>query len=77
MQTHVKQKVPNSLAPCGVYCKACPSLNISCNGCGSEKQKQKRKSKYTCKIRTCCFEKKNLVFVMNVKNFHAKNIPKN
>lgn len=46
------------LAPCGVYCGACPSFGKSCYGCSSEKR-QKRNSKWTCKLRTCCYTVKN------------------
>ena len=48
------------LAPCGVFCATCPSFDKSCNGCSSENKKQKRKSKWNCKIRKCCYEEKNL-----------------
>ncbi len=47
----------NELAPCGVFCAACPSFKKSCYGCSSENRKQKRKSKWSCKIRKCCYEK--------------------
>ena len=46
------------LAPCGVYCGACPSYGKSCFGCPSEKS-QKRKSKWSCNLRTCCYTVKN------------------
>ena len=31
----------NELAPCGVFCAACPSFDKTCNGCSSDNQKQK------------------------------------
>ena len=43
------------VAPCGVFCLACPSFNKSCLGCPSENKKQSRKSKWSCKIRRCCY----------------------
>ncbi|MCP4762287.1 MAG: DUF3795 domain-containing protein [archaeon] len=43
---------------CGVYCKACPSFHAkTCLSCRSKNKKQKRTSKWSCKIRNCCFEK--------------------
>lgn len=50
----------NKLAPCGVYCGACPSFNKSCKGCSSEDTHQNRKSKWGCKIRNCCYYEKKL-----------------
>ena len=47
----------DGIAPCGVLCFTCPSLlKGTCNGCRSEK-KQKRTSKFACKIRKCCLSK--------------------
>lgn len=46
----------NEVAPCGVFCAACPSFNKSCLGCPSENKEQNRKSKWSCKIRKCCYE---------------------
>lgn len=48
------------IAPCGVFCGACPSYNKTCLGCPSENTEQKRRSKWGCKIRKCCYEEKNL-----------------
>ena len=70
------QKIPDSFAPCGVYCGACPSFKISCNGCGSEDKNQKRKSKWSCKIRVCCFEKKNFNFCYEFQEFPCKEYSK-
>lgn len=68
----MKQKIPDQMAPCGVYCGACPSFQVSCNGCGSEDRNQRRKSKWGCKIRKCCFEEKNLNFCYQCNEFPRK-----
>lgn len=47
--------IPNELAPCGVFCGACPSFDRTCLGCPSKNKEQKRTSKWSCKIRTCCY----------------------
>jgi len=52
--------LPNELAPCGVFCGACPSFNRSCLGCSSRNKDQKRTSKWGCKIRKCCFEQHSI-----------------
>lgn len=52
----------NELAPCGVYCGACPSFGKSCKGCGSNDLDQKRPSKFCCKIRSCCYHDHQLDF---------------
>ena len=70
------QKIPDSVAPCGVYCWACPSFKSSCNGCGSEDKNQKRKSKWSCKIRVCCFENKNFNFCYECEEFPCKEYSK-
>jgi hypothetical protein len=49
------KQIPNELAPCGVFCGACPSFNKTCLGCASESKEQKRTSKWGCKIRDCCY----------------------
>ena len=66
------QRIPDSVAPCGVYCRACPSFKKSCNGCGSENRNQERKSKWGCRIRVCCFEKKNFSFCYECEEFPCK-----
>ena len=53
------------LAPCGVYCGACPSFGRSCNGCASENTSQKRTSKWGCKIRNCCYEENGLNYCID------------
>ena len=52
----------DELAPCGVFCGACPSCHKTCKGCASEDKAQIRKSKWSCKIRTCCYDQKKLDF---------------
>ena len=56
--------IPEILAPCGIYCGACPSYSKTCLGCASQEMGgvQKRKSKWSCKLRVCCYEKKGLDF---------------
>ena len=66
------QKIPESLGPCGVYCEACPSFKLSCNGCGSENKNQKRKRKWSCRIRVCYFVKKNFSFCFECEEFPCK-----
>jgi hypothetical protein len=53
-----------TLAPCGVYCGACPSFGKTCLGCASQELggTQKRKSKWSCKLRVCCYDEKGLEF---------------
>ena len=53
-------KKKTEVAPCGIFCRACPSFNKSCLGCASDNRNQKRKSKWSCKIRQCCYEKKQI-----------------
>ena len=63
------QSIPNTLAPCGVFCGACPSLNKSCFGCASQNKEQERKTKWVCKIRVCCYEEKGLSFCVECPDF--------
>lgn len=49
-------ELPKELAPCGVFCGACPSFSKTCQGCSSKSKDQKRTSKWGCKIRKCCYE---------------------
>ncbi len=56
------KKRKNELAPCGVFCGACPSYKKTCLGCASEIKSQNRTSKWWgCKVRSCCYgtQKKN------------------
>lgn len=57
------------LAPCGVYCGACPSFNITCFGCASDDKNQKRSSKWGCKIRSCCYTEKGLNYCIDCDQF--------
>ena len=66
--------IPAELAPCGVFCGACPSFGKSCKGCASEDTKQKRKSKWTCKIRNCCYSSKNTDFSIECSEFPCKEL---
>lgn len=64
------------LAPCGVFCGACPSFGKSCHGCGSEDRNQKRTSKWSCKIRICCYEETGLNFCGKCDDFPCNLIHK-
>jgi len=60
------------LAPCGVFCGACPSFEHTCFGCPSEDRSQKRTSKWSCRIRRCCYETKNLNYCIHCTEFPCK-----
>jgi hypothetical protein len=62
-------KRTEKLASCGVYCAACPSFNKTCLGCASEDRNQKRKSKWGCRIRKCCYEQKHLDYCAYCDDF--------
>ena len=66
----------NEVAPCGVYCGACPSFNKSCKGCSSGDKDQDRCSKWNCKIRICCYDKKGIDFCIDCEDFPCKIINK-
>lgn len=68
--------IPRQLAPCGVYCGACPSLDKTCKGCASSDESQKRKSKWHCPIRICCYEEKKLDFCANCDDFFCAKVNK-
>lgn len=71
-QNNSKAKgIPPEVAPCGVYCVACPSFGKTCHGCSSEKS-QKRKSKLACKLRICCYSKKSLSCCFECDEFPCK-----
>lgn len=53
--TATKPHLPAECAPCGIYCGACPSFEISCRGCSAASPEQKRTSWQGCRIRQCCF----------------------
>lgn len=64
------KKLISELAPCGVFCGSCPSFNKSCFGCSSENVKQaKRKSCEGCKIRVCCYTKKQISYCAECDQF--------
>jgi len=62
---------------CGIYCGACPSyIRSSCLGCRSDNRTQKRKSKWSCLIRKCCQEEKNLDLCIECEDYPCKNLEK-
>ncbi len=63
------KKIPNELAPCGVFCGACPSFPKTCLGCASKSKEQSRKSKWGCKIRVCCYDTKKLNFCVECQEY--------
>lgn len=64
------------LAPCGVYCGACPAFNKTCRGCASEDRNQNRCNKWGCKIRNCCYDQKKLDYCVDCEQFPCKIIDK-
>lgn len=60
------------LAPCGVYCGACPSFGKSCRGCADESREQGRSSKWGCKVRVCCYEQEQKDFCIECEKFPCK-----
>ena len=66
----------NELAPCGVFCGACPSFNKTCLGCASADRNQRRTSKFGCTIRTCCYEEKGLDFCVECDEYPCQRIIK-
>ena len=54
--------VPPAVAPCGIFCGACPSFGRTCKGCSSEDRDQRRGSKWGCHLRRCCIEERGLAF---------------
>ena len=63
------------LTYCGLYCGACPSYyRGTCFGCRSEDSTQKRKSKWGCKIRQCCKNKKVVKHCGECLDFPCKEI---
>ena len=71
----MKKRV-DELAPCGIYCGACPSLGKSCLGCASENRNQKRTSKWHCKIRICCYETRQLNYCCLCEQYPCKLLNK-
>jgi len=66
------KQIPNELAPCGVFCGACPSFNKTCLGCASKSKEQKRTSKWGCKIRDCCYNIEEKDFCIDCIQFPCK-----
>lgn len=64
------------LAPCGVYCGACPSYRKSCKGCASGDKDQGRCSKWSCAIRNCCYNERRLDYCIQCNEFPCKIINK-
>jgi hypothetical protein len=65
-----------SLAPCGVFCEACPSFKKTCIGCPANSKLQKRTSKWGCQIRSCCYNEKQLDFCGHCDEFPCRLINK-
>ena len=63
------------ISSCGVVCFACPSFNKTCKGCRSE-EKQKRTSKFGCKIRICSLSEKKVQFCSECEEFPCKIVTK-
>ena len=64
--------INDGIAPCGILCFTCPSLlKGTCNGCRSEK-KQKRTSKFACKIRKCCLGERDFELCYQCGEFPCK-----
>ncbi|MCF8231721.1 MAG: DUF3795 domain-containing protein [Bacteroidales bacterium] len=66
---HNQEYPHHSLAPCGVFCAACPSFKKTCLGCSSEERQQKRTSKWNCRIRDCCLYQMKLSFCVDCEAF--------
>jgi hypothetical protein len=71
----LKNKRTEELAPCGVYCGACPSFSKTCNGCASD-TKQLRKSKWSCKIRVCCYDTEKLDYCFDCEKYPCGTVEK-
>ncbi len=63
------------LAPCGIYCGACPSFGKTCYGCSSE-ENQKRTSKWSCKLRHCCYSEKKISYCFECDEFPCQKYKK-
>ena len=66
----------NELAPCGIYCGACPAYFRKCFGCSSEIREQERIGKWACAIRKCCYEKQRLAYCIECGQFPCKSLSK-
>lgn len=67
-------KSVNELAPCGVYCGACPSFEKSCFGCSSETKQNTRTSRMGCKIRICCHTIKKVNYCAKCDQFPCAKV---
>ncbi len=67
---------PNELAPCGVFCGACPSYGKTCFGYPSESRAQKRTSKWNCRIRRCCYDTMKKGYCIECDRFPCEIIKK-
>ena len=69
--------IMKELAPCGVFCGACPSFNKSCFGCSTKNMNQaRRKSREGCKIRVCCYNIEKISFCAECDKFPCSVINK-
>lgn len=67
-------RIPEAMGPCGVYCGACPAFDRTCLGCGSDDRQQKRSSKFSCKLRRCAFEEKDVDLCNECPEFPCKKL---
>lgn len=67
----IKRSIPPELAPCGIYCGACPSYGKTCLGCASLELGgvQNRRSKWSCKLRICCYDTHELDYCSQCEDF--------
>jgi hypothetical protein len=63
-----------ALAPCGVFCGACPSFQKTCFGCSSASKSQRRTSWLSCQIRKCCYEEREYSFCAECVEFPCQKI---
>jgi hypothetical protein len=68
--------IPDSISICGLYCGACPTFNKTCYGCRSEVRNPEHLSKFECKIRRCCLEKKGNPFCGLCEKYPCKKLTK-
>lgn len=69
-----KNKRIKELAPCGVFCGACPSYKKTCLGCASESKDQDRTSKWGCKVRSCCYSNQNKDYCVECDKFPCNKL---
>jgi hypothetical protein len=70
MKTH--NNIPVKLAPCGIFCGACPAIDKTCRGCPATSKEQARISKWACKIRNCCYFEKELDYCIDCEEFPCR-----